>query len=221
MNTKSKVKSPKPVLSKTKGDNPKTKTATKPASSDKQPAEGTVVKFEMDSFKKNFEESKPFFIRLRNLTDEKLYGVDLFNPDFAKQRKIEYSSFGSISYEHILKQMKMAGARNGTLYCVYIAALCDYQKFQKKQVVSPFTVIVTSKNGTVTSEIQTPTIDPYQTQDKVLTVKFHPILNQASTPMFPNGIPLDSSLQLKWDYLMPETEVTIQLYPSFPDKQKK
>ena len=51
-------------------------------------------------------DNKPLIIKLENLTDDKLYNVDIFDWDYEKQFKIKYSSTITwVSYDNMLREL--------------------------------------------------------------------------------------------------------------------
>ena len=152
--------------------------------------------------KKNNRIVAPYIIHIKNLTDEKLYDVKLFDYGFSKQEKIKYSCpISSVDYDDILNTLIGENEPREVIGTIRAMVFCDYKKFQSKQINCHFYVIEKNING---CEIRTPydfTIDPYQSQEEIVVV----------TDL---KINFYNKLQIQFVYLMPETEMTIYLYPT-------
>jgi hypothetical protein len=170
---------------------------------------------QQESFEINFEDviakSKPiqnlapYTIRVKNLTDEKLYDVDLFNYEHEKQKKIEYSCIHGVSYEYFLRILASYNKPIELIKMMRFSAFCDYSKFQNKQLRTCIRTIYTKLDGCSAS---TPTeiaiyMNAYQQQGNIIDV---PITDNQK-------IKFSNQLQLRLDYLMPETEMIIHLFP--------
>jgi hypothetical protein len=170
---------------------------------------------QQESFEINFEDvvakSKPiknlapYTIRVKNLTDEKLYDVDLFNYEHEKQKKIEYSCIHGVSYEYFLRILASYNKPIELIKMMRFSAFCDYSKFQNKQLRTCIRTIYTKLDGCSAS---TPTeiaiyMNAYQQQGNIIDV---PITDN-------QRIKFSNQLQLRLDYLMPETEMIIHLFP--------
>jgi len=170
---------------------------------------------QQESFEINFEDvvtkSKPiqnlapYTIRVKNLTDEKLYDVDLFNYEHEKQKKIEYSCIHGVSYEYFLRILASYDKPSELIKAMRFSAFCDYSKFQNKQLRTCIRTIYTKLDGCSSS---TPTeiaiyMNAYQQQGNIIDV---PIIGNQT-------IKFSNQLQLRLDYLMPESEMVISLFP--------
>jgi len=148
----------------------------------------------------------PYQIRIKNLTDEKLYDVDLFNYEHEKQKKIEYSCIHGVSYEYFLRLLASYSEPIELIKMMRFSAFCDYSKFQNKQLRTFIRTIYTKLDGC--SEYITTAIsnymNPYQQQSNIIEV----LLVDEQRIKFSN------QLQLRLDYLMPETEIVITIFPS-------
>jgi hypothetical protein len=170
---------------------------------------------QQESFEINFEDvvskSKPiqnlapYTIRVKNLTDEKLYDVDLFNYEHEKQKKIEYSCIHGVSYEYFLRILASYDKPSELIKAMRFSAFCDYSKFQNKQLRTCIRTIYTKLDG-CSSSIPTEIaiyMNAYQQQSNIIDV-----------PLTDNQrINFSNQLQLRLDYLMPETEMVIHLFP--------
>ena len=144
--------------------------------------------------------SLPYLIHIKNLTDEKLYDVKLFDYEFEKQDKIKYSCpISTVEYSQILRTLTGENEPRKVIGTIRAMAFCDYKKFQSKQINCEFYVINKDINGYEAHNPDRFMIDPYQQQEGIsqksgLEIKFY------------------NKLQIQLAYLMPETEMTIYLY---------
>jgi hypothetical protein len=170
---------------------------------------------QQESFEINFEDviakSKPiqnlapYTIRVKNLTDEKLYDVDLFNYEHEKQKKIDYSCIHGVSYEYFLRILASYDKPSELIKAMRFSAFCDYSKFQNKQLRTCIRTIYTKLDG-CSSSIPTEIaiyMNAYQQQGNIIDV---PIIGNQT-------IKFSNQLQLRLDYLMPESEMVISLFP--------
>jgi hypothetical protein len=170
---------------------------------------------QQESFEINFEDvvakSKPiqnlapYTIRVKNLTDEKLYDVDLFNYEHEKQKKIEYSCVHGVSYEYFLRILASYDKPSELIKMMRFSAFCDYSKFQNKQLRTCIRTIITELDGcsaSIPTEIAI-YMNAYQQQGNIIDV---PITDN-------QRIKFSNQLQLRLDYLMPESEMVIHLFP--------
>lgn len=147
----------------------------------------------------------PYQIHIKNLTDEKLYDVDIFNYEHDKQRKIEYSCTNGVPYERFLRSLSSNCLSEEKVDLFRLMAWCDYAKFQNKQLNCCLHTIYEKPNGNYSS---VPThvgiyFSAYQQQSSIVDVKNDGL-----------KIQLNNELQLRLSYLMPETEITITIFPS-------
>jgi hypothetical protein len=147
----------------------------------------------------------PYIIHIKNLTDEKLYDVDLFNYEHDKQKKIEYSCSQGVPYENFLRQLASQNKASELITKMRFSAYCDYPKYQVKQLCSYIKTIITKSNGsskTNTIHIQA-YMSAYQQQSNIIEV----------TLTDEQKFEYSNQLQLRLDYLMPEAGMTIFLFP--------
>jgi len=146
------------------------------------------------------DSSLPILINIKNLTDEKLYDVKLFDYEFEKQEKIAYSCpITTVEYSDILRGLSSENKSEKVIKMIYATAFCDYKKFQNKQITCEFFEQYTSIYGRKISKPHRFLIDPFQQQDAIsliddLEIKFC------------------NELQIQLAYLMPETEMTFRFY---------
>ena len=141
----------------------------------------------------------PFIVKIKNLTDEKLYGIQLLDYNHQDQRKVEYSmGVTGVEYEDFLQMLKN---QEVVISTTLLMADCDYNKFVRRQISS--TIIpasIKSENEDWAHGLPiTPTIDPmHNFSDRVIIKK------EFTLSHFNNLI---------FDFLMPETDIRLNLYP--------
>jgi hypothetical protein len=148
----------------------------------------------------------PYCLHIKNLTDEKLYGVDLFNYDHEKQNKVAYSCTNGVLYDRFLGFLSALSEAKEEIRLIRFTADCDYNKFKSKQLKSCVHTIYSEPNG---SMVSMPTnlivyLSAYQFQSDIIDVPFSG----------ESRIKLFNQLQLRLSYLMPETEMYITIFPS-------
>lgn len=148
----------------------------------------------------------PYCLHIKNLTDEKLYDVDLFNYDHEKQNKVAYSCTNGVPYDRFLGFLSALNEPKEEIRLIRFNANCDYHKFKSKQLKSCVHTIYSEPNG---SMVSIPTnlivyLSAYQFQSDIIDVPFSG----------ESRIKLFNQLQLKLSYLMPETEMYITIFPS-------
>ena len=151
------------------------------------------------------EQLNPYQIRIKNLTDEKLYDVDLFNYKHDKQNKIEYSCGMGVDYDKFLRILASNTLSEERVDLFRINAWCDYPKFRNKQLNSCLHTIYEEPNG-ISSSCPTGLgiyFSAYQMQSDIIDVRVDSL-----------KIQLNNLLQLRLSYLMPETEMVITIFPS-------
>ena len=151
------------------------------------------------------EQMNPYQIRIKNLTDEKLYDVDLFNYKHDKQNKIEYSCGMGVDYDKFLRILASNTLSEERVDLFRINAWCDYPKFRNKQLNSCLHTIYEEPNG-ISSSCPTGLgiyFSAYQMQSDIIDVRVDSL-----------KIQLNNLLQLRLSYLMPETEMVFTIFPS-------
>ena len=151
------------------------------------------------------EQLNPYQIRIKNLTDEKLYDVDLFNYKHDKQNKIEYSCGMGVDYDKFLRILASNTLSEERVDLFRINAWCDYPKFRNKQLNSCLHTIYEEPNG-ISSSCPTGLgiyFSAYQMQSDIIDVRVDSL-----------KIQLNNLLQLRLSYLMPETEMVFTIFPS-------
>lgn len=145
------------------------------------------------------EVSNPYVIIIKNLTDEKIYDIPLFNNRPEKLNKIQYSSgIMGVSYESIVNAFTL-GFKEITIDRCLLTAYCDYHKFQRKQLDMGCEFIKEEFDGARRSIVFYFHVDAYQQQSNMSSLK--------QKMLFTTGV------NLILPFLMPETEIRIILYP--------
>jgi hypothetical protein len=195
------------MKSKEKEENKKESTEAKFSSQPKE-KEAFSFDFEITAFddKKTPLNLSPYTICVKNLTDEKLYDVDLFNYEFEKQKKIEYSCIQGVSYQYFLRILSSWNQASEEIKTIRFSASCDYKKFQQKQLQTRLRIINTNLNGFSASVPKDLFVyfNAYQMQANIIDVQ---LTDKERIKLF-------NQLQLRLDYLMPETEMIITIFPS-------
>ena len=143
--------------------------------------------------------TQPISIKLTNLTDEKLFNVKVFNLDFEKQDKIEYSNIiKNLTYKELLYQLPDSenAFKIGRVQCVSEG---DYERFKLRQMNAKYYFVTNALNGNSGTTSFDPIISPFQVQKNICV----------SDLVF--GIHRGAQLQLQ--YLMPEVSVTFYFFP--------
>ena len=207
----------KNMKSKEKEESTKESTEAKFSNQPKEKEKEKEV-FSFDFEVPNFDEKKtpvnlsPYIFRVKNLTDEKLYDVDLFNYEHEKQDKIEYSScLHGVTYEYFLRILSSWNQASEEIKTIRFSAFCDYKKFQQKQLQTCLRIIRTNPNGFSASVPNQLFVhfSAYQMQGNIIDVQLTDN----------DKIKLFNQLQLRLDYLMPETEILIHIFPVKIDKE--
>lgn len=151
----------------------------------------------------------PYCLHVKNLTDEKLYDVDLFNHDHEKQNKVAYSCTNGVDYNMFLRFISSLNEAKEEIVMMRFIAVCDYQKFKSKQLRTCLYTIYEEPNG---RKVTTPKelsihLDAYQQQSDIIQVA---LSGKSAIKIF-------NQLQLRLSYLMPETEMYITIFPSIID----
>lgn len=167
-----------------------------------------IIDFKVSDFvgDKPKESLIPYQVRIKNLTDEKLYDVDLFNYEHEKQNKIAYSCGMGVEYNRFLRFLSALSEAKEQVVLLRFQVWCDYPKFRSKQLNCCLHKIITNPNGNMQSvPLQVGNyLSPYQQQSDIIDILMTD----------DNKIELFNELQLRLSYLMPETEMIITIYPS-------
>jgi hypothetical protein len=166
-----------------------------------------IIDFKVSEFNIPKKESLlPYQIRIKNLTDEKLYDVDLFNYEHEKQNKVAYSCGMGVEYNRFLRNLSALSEAKEQVTLLRFQVWCDYPKFRSKQLNCCLHKIITNPNGRMQSEpLQVGNyFSAYKQQSDIIDI---PMTDD-------NKIEFFNELQLRLSYLMPETEIIITIYPS-------
>lgn len=151
----------------------------------------------------NLPVSNPMSIKIRNLTDEKLYNVKVFDYKHSFQRKLEYTPLTpGLEYDDILRQL---AAENECRIIIGMTALTvayfgKLDHVEKRQINSQMTIKYKTMFGIVAEQPMNIFMDAYQQQPDTIIGR--------------KSYGLDNSLSLELEYLLPNTEVIISMYPS-------
>lgn len=153
----------------------------------------------------------PYQICIKNLTDEKLYDVNLLNYDHEKQNKIAYSCGMGVEYNSFLRFLSALSEAKEQVKLLRVQVWCDYPKFRSKQLNCCLHKIITDPNGRMQSvPLQVSHyFSAYQHQSDIIDIPMTDV----------DKIELFNKLQLRLSYLMPETEMIITIFPSTINKQ--
>lgn len=148
----------------------------------------------------------PYIINIKNLTDEKLYDVDILNIKHEKQNKVSYSCSTGVDYDWFLMSILSQNKPKEEVMRLRLFSICDYPKFRDKQSRCCLQVINQKIDGSISSSPIHSSVyfSPYQMQSGIIDIDIHNEMNR---------IKLFNQLQLRLSYLMPETEVVITIFP--------
>lgn len=147
----------------------------------------------------------PYCLHVKNLTDEKLYDVDLFNYNHEKQKKVAYSCTNGVDYNMFLRFISSLNEAKEEIVMMRFIAVCDYPKFRSKQLRTCLFTIYEEPNG---RKVSMPTelsihFSEYQFQSDIIEVA---LSGKSAIKIF-------NQLQLRLAYLMPEAEMHITIFP--------
>jgi len=140
----------------------------------------------------------PYIIEIKNRSDDKHYDVKLLDVDHEKQKRVDYNiPFSNIGYEEVIRSLEQ---RQQRIKNVMVTASCDYAKFRRRQLSCVLSAVERNLMGGCTEKPIILTIDPFQFQDDRVVMKSDFLLQ-------------GSMGNIELNYLMPETDVTLYLYP--------
>jgi len=148
----------------------------------------------MDEEKVNVE-SIPYIFSIKNVSDDKLYNVDLFN-NKDNRCNIMASLKGANLDEDI---EKYSGIEIGHSR---IVVFHDYKKFLKKQIRCSLNLLCKKDDRELTESIEFQ-MDSYQQQEDQVDGHKHYLLHKTGC-----------YCQVSFNYLMPEAEIMLYLYPA-------
>ena len=159
---------------------------------------------ELGEYNSKKESLLQYQIRIKNLTDEKLYDVDLFNYEHEKQNKIAYSCGMGVDYNSFLRSIASNSLSKEQVTLLKFQVFCDYPKFINKQLNCCLHKIIENPNERMKSEsLQVGNyFSAYQQQFDIIDI---PMTDD-------NKIELFNELQLRLSYLMPEIEIIITIF---------
>jgi len=145
----------------------------------------------------SIQDGRPLVLIIKNTTDEKLYDVNLFNHDYDKQDKIDYScGIVNVEYAEILRLIDSAWLER-SIKTIYMVSTSDKPNCAIEQVSAAITEMHKDVNGKEEKNKFYLDTDPQQQQ--AVGKKDVDIKN------------IDN-LQLQIEYLMPQTKVLFYLY---------
>jgi hypothetical protein len=139
-------------------------------------------------------------LRLTNKTDEKLHNVKIFNFDFKGQYQIKYENLTGMAYSEFLRKWDKLESNKYNINKVRLVALCDYKKFERKQLSGK----IFYKNTNVfslSSAVPTEPMmwhSPYQAQPNIIDIE--------------RTFSILSDTEFELEYLMPDTTVDIHFF---------
>ena len=145
--------------------------------------------------------SQPYLIVLKNLTDEELSDVDLFNYDYDKQSEIEYSTFPNIKYADILRKLASENKPEIIIDRILICVESNDHDSSMRQINTKFFIIYSDINGNMSKM-------PYN-----FTILSH---DGQKTGQMLGEFNFYNKLQIQLR-IVPQAVVTILLYPKDPE----
>jgi len=139
-------------------------------------------------------------LRLTNTTDEKLHNVKIFNFDFKQQYQIKYENLTGMAYSEFLRKWDKLESNKYNINKVRLVALCDYKKFERKQLSGK----IFYKNTNVfslSSAVPTEPMmwySPFQEQPNIIDIE--------------RTFRILSDTEFELEYLMPDTTVDIHFF---------
>lgn len=147
-----------------------------------------------------------FSVTVKNLSDDKLYSVKVFDIDFENNRKIQYT-FGGIvltykEFLHAIPDFENAFK----IGRIQTHAGGDYAKFWSKQLISPYHITSAGVNGNFASLGILPVISPYQQQTNT-------VVNEISWSLY-------RGVNVNLPFLMPEVSITFTFFQILAEQKK-
>jgi len=154
------------------------------------------------------EKNQPYLewieIKLKNLTDEKLKNVLLFDHHDEFKGMVEYSSSTfSLGMKEFLRQLSSIQKGKYAIRFFRYNAFCDLQRFADKQTNAYITASFTNLSGTSYSI-------PYR-PDHLKDHSTNRYIKSIADVTTNSDLSFCSNLSLRLDYLMPETEISIHI----------
>ena len=141
-------------------------------------------------------------IRLKNLTDEKLKNVLLFDHHDQYKDIVEYSSSTfSLGMKEFLRQLSSIQRGKYVIRCFRYNASCDLERFAVKQTNAYITAMYSDLTGRTYKITHLP--------DHLKKYHHRPFESIADVTTADQDLSFYSNLSLSLEYLMPETEVAI------------
>jgi hypothetical protein len=142
----------------------------------------------------NINEHRSIVIKIKNISEDKFYNVNVFNHKFENLFGIHYSSLTpNISYEQICQELLSYKKSKFIIRQIRHHVLCDYLRFRQRQVICGIELIEASLR-----DYKRFSIDPYQFQSDTCEIKNL-------------ELPYIHSSNIIYEFLMPETEIHLVL----------
>ena len=144
-------------------------------------------------------------VSIKNITDEKIYNVNLFDNKMSDSKpsdKLLYSS-DIAPYNHLLNVIATNELAKMQVYKAIYRAHCDYKKFLVKQLHSNLIFYQGDHNGKSRYQILPSGYNVMQQQETVVEV-------DADLTIATQYV-LDALFNIEIPYLMPETEINVVL----------
>ena len=158
----------------------------------------------METQKIEQKKSEAFILKLKNVTDEKIYNLNLLE-NLDERVLINYAEEG-VSLDDFKKLIK---AQITTIGVVKFKAFYEFRKFVEKQLECSFTIDFTDKRGNKSKKTIRLMTDPYQFDLTQITTHDSFVMTNID----------GCSTSLILEYLMPEMELFIYLYPMSIEKK--
>jgi hypothetical protein len=149
------------------------------------------------------KKSEAFILKVKNVTDDKIYNLNLLE-NLDQRVSINYGIDG-ISLDDFRELIK---SQITTIGVVKFKAFYEFKKFVEKQLECSFTIDFTDKKGNKSKKIVRLMTDPYQYDPTQITTHDSFVMTNIDG--------CNTSLIL--EYLMPEMELFIYLYPMSIEK---
>jgi hypothetical protein len=139
-------------------------------------------------------------LRLTNTTDEKLHNVKIFNYDFKEQNQIKYENLIGMSYSEFLRKWDKLESKKYTINKVRLVAICDYKKFERKQLSGKLFYKNTNVFSLSSSVPTEPMMwySPFQEQPNIIDIE--------------RTFRILSDTEFELEYLMPDTAVEVHFF---------
>jgi hypothetical protein len=144
--------------------------------------------------------SQVISLRLTNTTDEKLHNVKIFNFDFKGQYQIKYENLTGMAYSEFLRKWDKLESKKYNINKVRLVAICDYKKFERKQLGGKLFYKNTNVFSLSSSVPTEPMMwcSPFQEQPNIIDIE--------------RTFRILSDTEFELEYLMPDTAVEVHFF---------